>query len=493
MRLLVVAGVAAGVLQAALAAEFLLDDVLLHMRAAELLLQTGFPTSDGVTRSFTDSSPAFLALTAAGLHFVDSIFVPKILSLVGYGMIVALATREVLSARQVMLQRLSLAYLLLIVSPFGVRWLTDGMETSLTVALVLLFADAAVRRAPGRVTLLAFLCVLFRVELVALAAVVALQELIRRRPRAAVGTLVGGAVAMLLIHLFFGSFWPDAAIAKARGVITVYWFVVLIASVVAGSGLFGVGLVLAWLGLTTAGLRRMWTEKRICRDEFADLLGALSLPAVLLAIFFRGQAVEGIRPLLPFLAFALVNATHLFGKLYAETTFLRRRTLAAYILVGAGFLFVLDWMAFNRMVRLQVHSLHAMRDKDWSQLSGHTGLAWDVGYLSYFSKARICDVQGLINGPAFARLTTVQRLKNCTEIADFAFVDQLRFQELQQVGNLRDWRICDHFSFAKRSEAFDVYLLVAPVLASEPFCPRDSAHVDLSKVADLSKVESPAK
>ncbi len=73
--------VLAGAVEVIVARRFLLDDALIHVRWADLLLQAGFPTADGVTRSFADSSPLFLLLTAAGLALGGSFYVTKILSL----------------------------------------------------------------------------------------------------------------------------------------------------------------------------------------------------------------------------------------------------------------------------------------------------------------------------------------------------------------------------------------------------------------------------
>ena len=71
------------------ARRFLLDDALIHVRSADLLLQAGFPTADGVSRSFANSSPLFLLLTAAGLALGGTFYVTKMLSLAAFGALVA--------------------------------------------------------------------------------------------------------------------------------------------------------------------------------------------------------------------------------------------------------------------------------------------------------------------------------------------------------------------------------------------------------------------
>ena len=48
----------------------------------------------------------------------------------------------------------------------------------------------------------------------------------------------------------FGTLWSDAAVAKLRYGYSLAEFLELLASVAAGAGLLGVGLALAWLGLS---------------------------------------------------------------------------------------------------------------------------------------------------------------------------------------------------------------------------------------------------
>ena len=62
----------------------LLDDALIHLRLAELLLTHGFVTANGQAASFGTSSPVFLLLTA-GLHVaIESDLTTKAISVVAY-------------------------------------------------------------------------------------------------------------------------------------------------------------------------------------------------------------------------------------------------------------------------------------------------------------------------------------------------------------------------------------------------------------------------
>ena len=470
LSVLVALAVLAGTVEIVVARRFLLDDALIHVRAAGLLLRTGFPTADGVTLSFADSSPLYLLLTAAGLALGGTFYVTKILSLAAFGALVALLAIGASRERHPQAQAIVVALLVLVLSPFGVKWLTDGMETGLAVLLALLLAHTldAGRPRPVAVGAIALLCALVRPELTALVATVVVGQLIRSNRRLAMATAFGGLTAVAVLYGVFGSLWSDAAIAKLRYGYSLAEFLELLASVAAGAGLLGVGLAFAWLGLVAVTIRAG-------RRDPALLLGQLSFLPVLVAIAVRGAAVEGIRPLLPFLAFSLACGVALVRRVPPSSV--RARVLLPLAVVAIG-IWAVDAVAFERIVRVQAQSMEAMRARDWSVLQGHTGIAWDVGYLAYFSRAPVCDAQGLIDGRAFAELSLPERLRHCARGADFAFVDPARFRILTTALDMRDWRVCDRFDFAHRSEPVNVYLLVAPHLAHAPLCPESAPRID---------------
>ncbi|MFI5032839.1 MAG: hypothetical protein ACHQPH_19255 [Reyranellales bacterium] len=452
------------------ARHFLLDDALIHVRAADLLLQTGFPTADGVTRSFADSSPLYLLLTAAGLMLGGSFYVTKILSLAAFGALAALLVAAAWRERHPQARAIVLGLLVLVLSPFGVKWLTDGMETGLAVLFALMLAHTLDREhhRPVGAGVIALLCVLLRPELVALVAVTVVGQLVRSNRRLAVTTALGGLAAVAVLYGVFGSLLSDAAVAKLRYGYSLTEFLELLAGVAAGAGLLGVGLALAWFGLVAVTIA--W------RTEPALLLGELSFLPVLVAIAVRGEAVEGIRPLLPFLAFSLACGVALVRRCVPPSP-LRARVLMPLAVVAVG-VWTVDAVAFERIVSVQARSMEAMRTRDWSALRGHTGVAWDVGYLAYFTQAPVCDAQGLIDGRAFAHLSLPDRLQHCAQVADFAFVDPARFHILTTALDMNGWRVCGRFDFAHRRGPVNVYLIVAPQLAHEPFCPASAPRID---------------
>src|SRR5262249_27106172 len=161
------------------------------------------------------SSPLFLLLTAAGLRLGISFYVAKLLSLAAFaglaGALVVAAWRE----RQPALQALLAGFAVLALSPFGVKWLADGMETSLgvlsVIGLALTLEDEGRRTVRSAAT--ATLSMLVRPELAGLAAIVVAGQLLRGKTRLAAATAIGLVVALAAIAAIFGGVWSDAAIA----------------------------------------------------------------------------------------------------------------------------------------------------------------------------------------------------------------------------------------------------------------------------------------
>src|SRR5215831_17010202 len=128
-RIIVAVAVLAGIIELASSWDFLLDDALIHVRSADLLLQGQVST--------VDSSPVFLLLTAAGLRLGASFYVTKLLSLAAFAGLAGVLAVRAWQERQPTLQALLTGFVVLVLSPFGVKWLADGMETSLAVLSVI--------------------------------------------------------------------------------------------------------------------------------------------------------------------------------------------------------------------------------------------------------------------------------------------------------------------------------------------------------------------
>ena len=361
--------------------------------------------------------------------------------------------------------------LVFVLSPFGVKWLTDGMETSLAVLLALMLAATldSERHRPIGAGMVALLCVLVRPELVALVAVTVVGQLVRSNRRLAMATALGGLVAVALLYGVFGS-----ALVGCRGGQAALR---LFADGIPGTarkrgrrrGLLGVGLALAWLGLMAITIRADGVRARSPARRTVVPAGA--------GRHRRARPGGRRHPAAAAVPRLLTGLRRGARRRCVPASPIRTRVLLPLAAVAVG-IWTVDAFAFERIVRVQAQSMEAMRTRDWSALRGHTGVAWDVGYLAYFTKAPICDAQGLIDGPDFARLSLPERLRQCAEVADFAFVDPPRFHILTTALDMSGWRILRPLRLRPSQGPVNVYLIVAPQLAHEPLCPASAPRVD---------------
>jgi hypothetical protein len=458
----------------------MLDDALIHLRLAELLLEHGFVTTDGQAVSFGTSSPLFMLLTAALHAVIESDFTTKIISVVAYGGLIAVLA--LLVRRSSAFEQASWAALaLLILSPMGIRWLTDGMETSLAAIISLALGLSAIRARAhdGASTLwigmLGAIAIGVRIEMILLVALASATIGIRGDRRAANAMAAGALVGLLLLWTTFGTVLPDPALAKAAGMAMPAASLAGLATSFAGGMAFGVGLLALWLlSLTVAVQARMASRLVVAVPNLALLL-------FWAAIAVRGQYIQGIRHLLPALAFMIAANIALIGS--AEPRALiarllpagsRLRPLAYAASVIAGFAFVCELGKFRSIVENRSAAFLQMRALDLEALEGASGIAWDVGYLMYFTKAQVCDVSGLVNGREAARARESQRLDDCLRRdVEFVFVTPDNAAELIEKSGSRfaNWPVCGQYLFQNVSATPPHYLAVSPKRAAR-ICPR---------------------
>lgn len=471
-----------------------LDDALIHLRYAELLLEYGFFTADGLAPSFGTSSPLFVVLAAA-LHAVaPSDFTTKLLSVFFYLCFVAGIGGLMLRTRGA--ARLGWgALVILCTAPMGVRWLTDGMETSLVACQATLLGLAAardertMRRTPLGVSglvLLCAACVATRVEMVALIglAALAVANAARGSLRARIGRaapLALGAVAGLLaVWWVFGTVVPDAVIAKASGETAPVRSVASIARSFGGGLGFGIGLLALWVASVAVCLRGQPRPRRI----------ALVLPNLALLLLWglaasRGQYIQGIRPLLSIMMFmiatnlAMIAADRRPRAFVAAPRWLARlaaRPRAGAVLgaASAAFVFTVEFERFHDIVAHRSEAFVEMRELNLAELEETSGIGWDVGHVMYFTKAHVCDVSGLINGRAAAASPEPARLDACLrQDVDFVFTttDKARQLMARSGDRFRDWPVCGLYVFQNVGPTAPHVLAVSPAHAPR-VCPK---------------------
>lgn len=472
----------------------MLDDALIHLRMAELLLQHGFVTTDGQAVTFGTSSPLFLLIAAALHAAIDSDFTTKIISVVVYlGFVVLLAR---LVWRSTVLERASwTALLVLAASPMGIRWLTDGMETSLAAIIALALGIAAIRARADTthealwLAAFAAAAVGTRVEMILMVALASATMGVRGERLAASAAAAGGLAGLLLLWASFGTILPDPALAKAAGVAMPAASLTGIATSFAGSMAFGVGLLALWLLGLIANL-----QGRVA-PRLAVLLPNLALALFWCAIAARGQYVQGIRHVLPPLLFmvaanaaliGVVDPRGLVARLLPSTGWRMPLTYAAAAI--AGFAFMSELAKFEAIVTNRSAAFLSLRSLELGALEGTNGIAWDVGHLMYFTKAQVCDVSGLVNGREAARAPESQRLESCLKRdVEFVFVTPENAAELIEKSGSRfaDWPVCGQYLFQNVSTTAPHYLAVSPQRAAQ-ICPRPSEESSLIRAAHHS-------
>jgi hypothetical protein len=452
------------------------DDSFIHLRYAQGIARNGFLTFDGLHKTYGSSSLFYVGLIASIYRFFPSLYVTKILSVASY--LALLAVLVWLVSKSSGRKRLLWAMLVVVlVSPMGIRWLSDGMETALVVLATLILClilhrTLVVDRAhPARRYLFLVLAgaflVALRVELIGLIAFATLALALAEQ-ECGVSTLlqnakklahnlvtqshlaVGAGLAAGLIYLRLGHLLPDTAVAKSGDHIALGYYLWTLLRVFAASCSLGMGLLAIW-GLTTlAALSTMVVASSgPSRGRLGSLVVVNSLfPALLAVAIWRNQALQGVRyflwPLVFMIAWNIQSLPPTF--LSAPATALEKwstRHARALFVTCLAFLspaWAFEGVTVSRCVRESSRTVALMRSQDLSFLKGRRGLAFDIGFISYFSQGNICDVSGLVNGRAFAQATFPERMRACTaQPPDFAFLNADQRGQLRKYTDFDSW------------------------------------------------------
>lgn len=447
--------------------DHLLDDALIHAMYALRCNETGRLTFDGLRPSVGVSSLLHMWGVAAFLPWVEGPVAAKLASILGHaGLVVTLV---ILAFRSVGPPRIAWTFVLcLVLSPFGFRWLADGMETALWCWSSLLVGVLAARAAEHGVSmrvaavmgLVGFIGALARVELVA-AAGVASVALTMARPSWAGLSLLGGAlVGWSVTWAVSGAPFSDAAVAKSFGSGYGWTTLSIAARGVMGASLLGVGTLACWAWCSWLVIRaRRWPT------HLPDVLMAATVPAMWLMIGLRGQQVQGVRPML-WICFLAIGWLAARGW-NAAPAGASLRSLGTY----AGVLIVVAWAIVDLrlvapLIKGRSDVLHQMAADRLHRLTGEPFIALDVGFISWFTRGNLCDLNGLVNGRDFARLTQAERAAVCGRWQPtFAFLTEPQRASLQrQLPDLRlgEWVVCRTYDFPNVRSRFPHALLMRP-------------------------------
>jgi hypothetical protein len=466
------------------------DDGFIHLRYADNLFRTHFITYDGVHPNYGASSLLYVYLLAFFREFTSSPALSRVVSscvhILLFAGLVLLFLRTI--PRESHLARLlGLIALILFVSPSSIRWLDDGMETGLALCFVALLCWVTFRQSTRHTitglqylafVALGFFTILLRIELILLCGLsfllLAWPSLVTpgnaakpdQRLKAIMSgshLLLGGLLALTLIRIRMHFFLPDTALAKS--VVGTPWTATLFATakVLGGAISFGAGLFLFWL-LTIFLLCR-------ARRFSMTVLFANSVFPVLLALaLLRGQQVQGARYFDWTFCFSILWNILELGRVSpqsSEKQMFRGPVYAFLALV----LLVLPYesMALYPMLKSRADLLRQFESDHFELFEGKRGIAVDVGYIGYFSRADICDLAGLVNGREKAGETTSQRIAGCVAShPDFLFFDPATLNDVRPFLSYSDWQACSkYYDFKNVYSANRHYLIVPRATASE--------------------------
>jgi hypothetical protein len=463
------------------------DDAFIHLRYAVNLLQHHIISYDGVRTDYGTSSVLYVWLLAGLRAFFRSPVLPRAVSSVFHGVLFGglawgFARRLRFSPR--IAWGFALLLLAMLVMPMAVRWLDDGMETSLALCLVALLAFSIARLGRSEVLsarstlwllVLGFVAALTRVEYLLLLGVASLTLLlsrlaVERSPQGVVARvrlalrcsapLLGGLVAGGVIFATMHALVPDTAVAKSDN--HAAWSGTLHAtlSVLGSSGSMGAVLGLLWL-LTAAAV--IVYQRRVA---LAMVVANSLFPVIVVLAAVRGQQVQGIRYFLWTFVFPILwNTLELRGSEQVPAR-AAARVLGFAACGVAGVLLVLmpiESVLLAREFRARVQSLAEFRAQHLEQLRSMKVVAFDVGYIGYFTGSPVCDMAGLVNGRARAGLPFEERVRACAaEHPQYAFVSPFSLYELNHALDLKGWSICSRYNFANLRAADPHYLIASP-------------------------------
>ena len=291
------------------------------------------------------------------------------------------------------------------------------------------------------------------------------------------GLVIGAVACAFFVYAIFGQLLPDTAVAKSATGGDGLDALRRIGASTASSLTLGVGLVAVWAASMLSALHAAWPRRNA-------LLRLLVINAVIvviaLGVAVRGQEVAGFRNIVWGLLFMVsYNIASAPATMLPEPVngLLSWRTMTGRFVT----LILIAWLVaawavegyfVERIVRDRSQAFTDMRAQELDRLSGLPGVAFDIGFASYFTEGAICDLSGLVNGPVAARLSGDDRAGRCAEREPvFAFVTPSQAAFLHKYVEMSGWAVCHKYLFTNLRIPEPHYLLVEPDLA-EQICPQ---------------------
>jgi hypothetical protein len=469
------------------------DDAFIHLRYAVNLLRYHIISYDGVHPDYGTSSLLYVWLLAALRAFFQSPVLPRAVSSIFHVTLfagLAWAFPRALRSAPKLAWGFASLLLIILVMPMAVRWLDDGMETSLTLCILSLLvfclsrlghSEAVSPRSWAWLFFLGLIATLTRVEYLLLMAIASLTLFLARseslkpiglsaRLRMAAtcsAPLLGSLFAAGAIRWSMHVLIPDTAIAKADA--QAPWSAIMLSTTDVFLSAMSMGAILLMFWLLTAAALVVYKR----RVSLSLLVANSPFPIVMALAIQRGQQVQGIRYFVWTLVFPILwNILELRWSAAEPHRFAARMLeFGAYGVVCSLLIALpIESVLLTREFQAREKSLAQFRAQHLERLSSMSLVAFDVGYIGYFTQSPLCDMAGLVNGRASAALPFRVRVQTCAaQNPQYAFVSGFSLWELGNTLNLRGWSICSEYDFANLRTS-DLHYLIASPAATAKVC-----------------------
>ena len=424
--------------------EHLLDDTFIHLRYARNFDDYGILTYNFPNISFGTSSPFYTIILALLGRLIPYSLWPvmakcisiifSFLSLIIFLKVINIFNNKVNVVSKVLWSIFTFTLLAL---PPIVRWLQDGMETSLAlfstilVVYVIKYAKNHNNLNILKILLIAIIIVLpsmVRIELILISLVtfIILLKLIRAKDLLLV--FVISSIILVIYYLITFNLGhaliSDAGIAKRTNYINYFWVLDSLRALLT--------IPLVWLFsiiiITVFAFQKVFKNKSIINIQ---LISLTPLVIVILIGTYLNQYIQGARYFLPFLLFPITifliseDSTKFFQlKNYSSATI-----VLVLILLTSLVQTIYMFEPLNKVLRKDVLNIPEYLTKKNVTI----GVA-DIGQIGWYSNATIFDLGGLVNGREIADAKGKSRLIKTVQklgIPDYLVINQYELNQLK--------------------------------------------------------------